>query len=517
MDDARAVKKVLVLGSGPAVIGQGGEYDHSATSAVSTLREAGIQVVLLDSNPSTVMSSPTLAHRTYLEPVTAQSVEWLLREEAPDALLPTVGGHSAVAVALELAGSGALERHGASLLGTSVRALTLCADRARFAQFVQGEGLQAPPQGVAGTEAEAQAVAERLGFPLLARGPDAASARGTRLLHAPAELAALALPAVLSRFLRNAVQAEVELLRDGAGNVFVAGVLEHIEEAGVHAGDAAYALPPCSLSVEVVERLKDQATQLANALEVQGHVNVRFAVQGKAVWVLEVNPRATRAVPFVTHVTQVPMARVAALCALGQTLPSLGWEREAVPRVVGVREAVFPFARSAANDVLLGTQMQSTGEVVGISSDHATAFAKAQLAAGVRFPAAGQAVFLSVRDDDKPAMVDLARRLRALGHPVLTTEGTRRYLEEKRVPTEGVLKVVQGSPNAEDLLREGRIGMVINTTSGRQSMDDGYRVRREALTRGVAYFTTAQAARMAVEALEALRKGPLTLRALQDR
>ncbi len=507
--------KVLVLGAGPKVIGQGGEYDHAATSALRALREAGHEVLLLDSNPSTVMADPQPSQKTYLEPVTAPNAAALISEERPDALLATVGGQSALAITQALISDGTLERHGVRLLGVSAEALAACADREGFAAFVKAQGLQAPPQTVVADASSAHPVAESLGFPLLARAVDASGQQpGTLLVHEHAQLASLKYPAVLSRFLRNAVQAEVELLRDAAGNVFVAGVLEHIEEAGVHAGDAACALPPYSLSVEVVERLKDQASLLVNALEVCGHANVRFAVQGKAAWVLEVNPRATRTVPFVTRATGVPLAALGAQCALGASLPQLGYEREAAPKAVAVREAVFPFARSPQTDVLLGTQMQSTGEVIGLSHDHATAFAKAQLAAGVRFPEEGAGVFLSVRDEDKPAMVDLARRLRTLGFTLWTTGGTGAYLAEKRIPTEPLAKVALGSPNAVDLLRDGRIQMVINTTHGRQSVSDGYLVRREALTRGMAYFTTAQAARMAVEALEALRKGPLTLRPL---
>ena len=507
--------KVMVLGAGPRVIGQGGEYDHAATAALRALREAGHEVVLLDSNPSTVMADGDASQRTYLEPVTAENAQAIIALEKPQALLATVGGQSAIALAQELSAKGVLAQHGVKLLGVKTETLATCGDRMQFAAFVKAQGLQAPPQAVAEDAASAHPLAESLGFPLLARATDAAAqSPGTLLVHEHAQLDALSYPAVLSRFLRNAVQAEVELLRDEAGNVFIAGVLEHIEEAGVHAGDAACALPPYSLSVEVVERLKDQASLLANALGVVGHANVRFAVQGKAAWVLEVNPRATRTVPFVTRATQVPIASLALKCALGATLPSLGYEREATPVAVAVREAVFPFARSAQTDVLLGTQMQSTGEVIGLSDSHATAFAKAQVAAGMRFPETGAGVFLSVRDEDKPAMVDLARRLRALGFTLWSTAGPGAYLAEKRVPPEPLAKVALGSPNAVDLLRDGRIQMDINTTHGRQSVSDGYKVRREALTRGVAYFTTAQAARMAVEALEALRKGPLALRPL---
>ncbi len=509
-------KKVLVLGSGPAVIGQGGEYDHSGTMVLMGLREAGVEAVLLDSNAVTVVGDPALSARTYLEPVTAQTAEWIIEREKPDALLAMVGGHSALAIALQLSRSGVLKRHGVTLLGVSPETLSLCADRIAFGEFVRSKGMQAPGHALAITRDEVRTLASKLGLPLLARGPDAHESGGARFVHEPEELDEVPLPVVLSQFLEHAVQADVDLVADALGNTYVGGVMEHIEEAGVHAGDAACALPPYSLGPDVTEKLKDQATELARALGVVGLCNVRFAVQGRSVTVLELNPRTSRTVPFVTRATQVPLAKIAAQCVAGRTLPELGYVREAPLKVVAIREAVFPFARSAARDVLLGTQMQSTGSVVGISDTHATAYAKAQLAAGMKFPEPGQAVFISVRDEDKPAMVDLARRLRALGHDVLTTEGTCRYLTQKRIPTEQLVRVAHGSPNAVDLLRSGRIGMVINTPSDRPSALDSAKVRREAVILGVSYFTTANAARMAVEALEALRSGKVTFMAVQD-
>ncbi len=510
------IQKVLVLGSGPEVIGQGGEYDHSGTMVLTALREAGVQTVLLDSSAVTVIGDPALSTRTYLEPVTAESAEWIIEKEKPDALLPMVGGHSALAIALQLSRNGVLEKHGVKLLGVTAETLALCADRLAFGERVRSKGMQAPGHGLARTHEDVKALVEKLGLPLLARAPDAHQSGGAVLVHDDAQLAELTLPVVLSQFLEHAIQADVDLVVDAAGNTFVGGVMEHIEEAGVHAGDAACALPPYSLGPEVSERLKDQATELARELGVVGLCNVRFAVQGKSVTVLELNPRTSRTVPFVTRATGAPLAKIAALCVVGKTLPELGYVREAALRVVAVREAVFPFARSAARDVLLGTAMQSTGSVIGISDTHATAYAKAQLASGMRFPRPDQAVFISVRDEDKPAMVDLARRLRALGHEVLTTEGTCRYLAQKRIPTEQLVRVAHGSPNAVDLLRSGRIGMVINTPSDRPSAQDSHKVRREAVMLGVSYFTTAQAARIAVEALEAVRSGKLTYRAVQD-
>lgn len=321
---------------------------------------------------------------------------------------------------------------------------------------------------------------------------------------------------LLERFLQHAILVDVDLVRDSAGNVFIGGVLEQIEEAGVHSGDAACSLPPHSLSSEVVERIKDQSIAVARELSVVGLLNLQFATQGKALHVLEANPRASRTVPFVSKVTGVPLSKVAALCLTGQLLPELGYVREAEPRFVAIREAVFPFATFSDTDVLLGPQMRSTGEVIGIGATHEEAFARSQLAAGVRFPEPGSPVFLSVKDEDKPAVVDLARRLKALGYPVLTTGGTQRYLDDKRVSTERVLKVAEGSPNVVDRITDGTVGMVINTTAGKQEVADGFPLRRAALVHGVPYFTTVQGARMAVGALELLAKNAPGPRPLQD-
>jgi carbamoyl-phosphate synthase large subunit len=322
-------------------------------------------------------------------------------------------------------------------------------------------------------------------------------------------------PVLIDRFLKDAVEVDVDLVVDRTGEVLVGGVLEHIQEAGVHSGDAACTLPPHSLSPDLVERMKDQAQELARELKVVGLMNVQFAIQGKVIYVLEVNPRASRTVPFISKATGVPLAKLAALCMVGKTLRELGAPREVELHHVAVKESVFPFARFFGVDVILGPEMKSTGEVMGIAREFPAAFAKGQLAAGVKLPTRGRA-FISVKDDDKPAVVDLAKRLLAMGFTLVATRGTHRYLVSKGIEAEPVLKVTEGRPNIVDKIVDGEIALVFNTTFGKQEISDSFSIRRESLMHGVPYYTTVQAARMAVGAIEALHRGPLPIAPLQE-
>jgi len=320
---------------------------------------------------------------------------------------------------------------------------------------------------------------------------------------------------LIDRFLKDAIEVDLDLVADRTGEVLVGGVLEHIEEAGIHSGDAAATLPPHSLSPDLVERMKDQATALARELKVVGLMNVQFAIQGKTIYVLEVNPRASRTVPFISKATGVPLAKIAALCMVGKTLRELNAPREIELKNVAVKESVFPFARFPGVDVILGPEMKSTGEVMGIAADYPSAFAKGELAAGSKLPRSGT-VFISVKDDDKPAMVDLAKRLRALGFRIVATGGTHRYLTSKGIEVEHVLKVTEGRPHVVDKIVDGEIALVFNTTFGKKEIADSFSIRRESLMHSVPYYTTVQAARMAVGAIEALARGRLPIISLQD-
>jgi carbamoyl-phosphate synthase large subunit len=385
-------------------------------------------------------------------------------------------------------------------------------------------GLKQPENGVARSAEEAFKVARRIGYPVMVRPSYVLGGRAMETVYDEGSLARYMReavnaspehPVLVDRFLRDAIEVDLDLVADTAGQVLIGGVLEHIQEAGVHSGDAACTLPPHSLSPDLIERMKDQAVVLARELKVVGLMNVQFAIQGKAIYVLEVNPRGSRTVPFVSKATGVPLAKIAALCMVGKTLAEQGHTEMAEYAHKAVKEAVFPFARFSGVDVILGPEMKSTGEVMGLADDFPAAFAKAQLASGVKLPKSGQ-VFMSVKDDDKPALVDLGRRLTALGFTLVATGGTHKYLRNKGVQTELVLKVTEGRPNIVDQIVDGGINLVINTTFGRQEISDSFSIRREALMRGLPYYTTVQAARMAVEALEALARGPLGVRPLQD-
>ena len=512
-------QKVLILGSGPIRIGQGIEFDYCCVHAAFALREAGFETVMINCNPETVSTDYDTSDRLYFEPLTLEDVLEIARREKPIGVIVQFGGQTPLRLAT------GLEAVGVPILGTTPDSIDRAEDRERFARLIDALGLKQPENGVARSHAEALQVAARIGYPVMVRPSYVLGGRAMEVVHDPTDLdrymreavaASPEHPVLVDRFLRDAIEVDLDLVADREGNVMVGGVLEHVEEAGVHSGDAACALPPHSLAPDLVERMKDQATALARELRVVGLMNVQFAVQGRTVYVLEVNPRASRTVPFVSKGTGVPLAKVAALCMVGKTLPELGYVSDPVPRYVAVKESVFPFARFSGVDVILGPEMKSTGEVMGIAGDFPSAFAKSQIAAGVRFPPPGEAVFLSVKDDDKPAVVDLARRLRALGYRVVATRGTRAYLGGKGVQTEEVLKVAEGSPNIVDLICAGGIGMVINTTAGKREIADSFSIRRQALMHGVPYFTTVQAARMAVGALEALARQKLDYKPLQD-
>ncbi len=477
-----AEKTVLMLGGGPRRIGQGGELDWSCAHASRALRSSGIRVVLLDCTPA---ASPAEFDQICVGALAREEVLELCALLNPIGVLAQFGGQGALGLAAE----------GVPVLGTAPAQLGLALNRSKFFELLQSLGLLHPERRSAVTAEAAKQVAAELGYPLVVR-----NASGTALVHHEGEL----VPGDFEKFLAETTEADVELLRDKTGRVLVVAVLEHVEQAGIHSGDAAVTLPPHSLSAEVVERLKDAATSIAGALQVVGLLNVRFAVQGKAVIVLEANPRVARTVPFVAKATGLQLVELAASLALGATLQELGATTEPRLNHVAVKEAVFPFARFPEADVLLGTQMKSTGEVMGLSESVAVAFGKSQLAAGTALPRTGK-VFLSVQDDDKPAVVDLGKRLKALGFTLLTTPGTHAYLEGKRVETQRVANVTACPPE---------VALLITTVA--KDTQDASNIRREAVARGVPYFTTVEAARLTVAALEAQAAGERQYRPLQD-
>jgi carbamoyl-phosphate synthase large subunit len=511
-------KKILILGSGPIRIGQGIEFDYCCVHAAFALREAGFETVMVNCNPETVSTDYDTSDRLYFEPLTIEDVLEVSQREKPLGAIVQFGGQTPLRLSVPL------EKAGLPILGTPPDAIDRAEDRERFAQLIEKLGLKQPENGVARSPEEAFRVAERIGYPVMVRPSYVLGGRAMEVVYDVTDLARYMReavkaspehPVLIDRFLKDATEVDLDLVADRTGAVLVGGVLEHVEEAGVHSGDAACTLPPHSLTPDLVERMKDQAIALARELGVVGLMNVQFAIQGKAIYVLEVNPRASRTVPFISKATGVALAKIASLCMVGKTLAELGHTQMPEFKHVAVKESVFPFARFAGVDVILGPEMKSTGEVMGIADDYSSAFAKSQAAAGTKLPRSGK-VFISVKNDDKPAVVDLARRLRTLGFKLVATGGTHAYLQSKGIEVERVLKVTEGRPHCVDKIVDGQIVLVINSTFGKQEIADSFSIRRESLMHGVPYFTTVQAARMAVGALESMMQKELTVRPLQE-
>ncbi len=511
-------KKIVILGSGPIRIGQGIEFDYCCVHAAFALRAAGFETIMVNCNPETVSTDYDTSDRLYFEPLTMEDVLEIIHREKPLGVIVQFGGQTPLKL------SKPLEAAGVPILGTTPDAIDQAEDRERFAKLVDQLRLRQPENGISRSPEEAYRVAESIGYPVMVRPSYVLGGRAMEVVYDRADLerymreavqASPDHPVLIDRFLQSATEVDLDLVCDQTGACIVGGVLEHVEEAGVHSGDAACVMPPHSLAPDVIERLKDIAIALSRELKVVGLMNVQFAVQGKAIYVLEVNPRASRTVPFIAKATGVPIAKVAALCMAGKSLKEQGLTSDPQMHHYAVKESVFPFARFPNTDVILGPEMKSTGEVMGLDASVFAAFAKSQLASGSKLPRGGK-VFVSVKDDDKPGLVDLARRLRALGFTIVATGGTLAYLERKGVAAERINKVREGSPHIVDLMVKKEISLVINTTAGKKEISDSYAIRREALTRGLSYFTTMEAAKMGVGALEAQAGGERSYRPIQD-
>jgi carbamoyl-phosphate synthase large subunit len=511
-------KKIVILGSGPIRIGQGIEFDYCCVHAAFALRDAGFETIMVNCNPETVSTDYDTSDRLYFEPLTLEDVLEIIHREKPLGVIVQFGGQTPLKL------SKPLEAAGVPILGTTPDAIDIAEDRERFAKLVNHLRLRQPENGVARSSEQAYAVAEGIGYPVMVRPSYVLGGRAMEVVHDRSDLerymreavqASPDHPVLIDRFLQHATEVDLDLVCDSTGACVVGGILEHVEEAGVHSGDAACVMPPHSLSSDVIERLKDIAIALAQELKVVGLMNVQFAVQGKAIYVLEVNPRASRTVPFIAKATGVPLAKVAALCMAGRTLASQGLTSDPQLKHFAVKESVFPFARFSNTDVILGPEMKSTGEVMGLASTVAVAFGKSQLACGSKLPTGGVA-FLSVRDDDKPALVDLARRLTRLGFTLVATGGCVTYLAKKGVHADRVNKVLEGSPHIVDRMLKGEVALVINTTTGKKEISDSYSIRRESLLRGIAYQTTMEAASMMVASIEAQAAGAREYKPIQE-
>ncbi|KPP80903.1 MAG: carbamoyl-phosphate synthase large subunit [Oceanicaulis sp. HLUCCA04] len=515
-----AAKKAIILGGGPNRIGQGIEFDYCCCHAAFAFAELGIESIMVNCNPETVSTDYDTADRLYFEPLTDEDVLELIEAERANGTLLGVVVQYGGQTPLKLAG--ALEKAGIPILGTSPDAIDLSEDRERFKALLDRLGLRQPPNAIVRSEAEALECAKTLGFPLVLRPSFVLGGRGMEIVRDQESLeryirAAVHVsgdsPLLLDRYLTDASEVDVDAICDGE-DVRIAGVMEHIEEAGVHSGDSACSIPPYSLPEEIIAELRAETEALAKAIGVKGLMNVQYAVKDGEIFVLEVNPRASRTVPFVAKAVGAPIAGIAAKVMAGEKLSSFKRWND-TPEHVAVKEAVMPFARFPGVDPVLGPEMRSTGEVMGIDMRFEAAFAKAQLGAGVRLPRAGT-VFVSLKESDKPQMIEPCRHLTALGFSLLATGGTAKALEDAGVPVTRINKVFEGRPHIVDAIKNGEVQLIFNTTEGRQSQIDSYSIRRTALELKIPCYTTASASRASVKAIATIDAGELEPRALQS-
>ncbi len=496
--------KIIVLGGGPNRIGQGIEFDYCCVHASMALREDGYETIMINCNPETVSTDYDTSDRLYFEPVTLEDVLEIVHLEKPKGVIVQYGGQTPLKLAR------ALEAAGVPIIGTSPDSIDLAEDRERFQHMIQKIGLRQPPNRTARNADEALALAREIGYPLVVRPSYVLGGRAMEVVHDDADLSRYIRdavkvsndsPVLLDRFLDHAVEVDVDVIADAEGNVLIGGIMEHIEEAGVHSGDSSCSLPPYSLSASVQDELRREVTAMAKELKVVGLMNTQFAIQGTTVFILEVNPRASRTVPFVSKATGVPLAKIAARVMAGHSLVDLGMTREVIPAYYSVKEAVFPFLKFQNVDPILGPEMRSTGEVMGVGRSFGAAFARCHEAAGIHPPTLGK-VFMSVRDADKELLLPVANDFIARGFSLVATAGTASYLRAHGVVCERINKVLEGRPHIVDAIKNGEIVYIVNTTEGKQAIADSFSIRREALQHRVTYSTTVAGARALEHSLD---------------
>ncbi len=515
---AKTGKKVIILGGGPNRIGQGIEFDYCCCHASFTLRDMGVTSIMVNSNPETVSTDFDTSDRLYFEPLTFEDVMRIVELEKPDGVIVQFGGQTPLNLAVPLM------RAGVPILGTSPDAIDRAEDRERFQALLQKLHLRQPENGTAMNPAEARAVADKIGYPVVVRPSYVLGGRAMMVVYDEEQMAeyfsdvlgeaAPEHPILIDKFLEHAVEVDVDALSDGT-DTYVAGIMEHIEEAGIHSGDSSCALPPHSLPPVIVEEIERQTVALANELKVVGLMNVQFAVKDGLIYILEVNPRASRTSPFVSKATGVPLPALATRLMLGARLKDLKPAASRKGGYISVKAAVFPFNRFPGVDILLGPEMRSTGEVMGIAPDFDEAFLKAELAAGQRLPSAGK-VFISVNDRDKPLAADTVQLFYGLGFEILATSGTAALLRKAGLPVQEVLKVYEGRPNIVDLIKNGDIALVVNTASGKFTVQDSKSIRQATLLYGIPYSTTLDGAKAMAQAIAAKTKGEPRVKSLQE-
>ncbi len=510
-------RKVVILGGGPNRIGQGIEFDYCCVHGVFALAEDGYETIMVNCNPETVSTDYDTSDRLYFEPLTLEDVLEIVAKEKPYGVIVQFGGQTPLKLAV------ALEKAGVPIIGTSPDAIDRAEDRERFQEMLHKLNLLQPANGTARSFEEAEIVANRIGYPVVVRPSYVLGGRAMEIVYDVENLlrymttavqASPEHPILIDKFLDNAIEVDVDALSDGQ-QVVIGGIMEHIEEAGIHSGDSACSLPPYSLSQELIGEIRRQTEVMALELNVKGLMNVQYAIRDNTIYVLEVNPRASRTVPFVSKATGRPLAKIASRVMAGKSLAELSVAGDIVPQYYSVKEAVFPFVKFPGVDTLLGPEMKSTGEVMGIGDSFAEAFAKSQMGANVKLPKSGNA-FISVRDEDKKLVVNAAEKLYKAGFGLLATAGTASFLEEKGIPVKRVNKVKEGRPHIVDALKNNQVQLVINTTQGAQAVADSFSIRRESLMHSVAYYTTAAGANAAVDAIINLKEQDLRVKPLQD-
>ena len=514
---ASTKRKIMILGGGPNRIGQGIEFDYCCVHAAFALRELGIETIMVNSNPETVSTDYDTSDKLYFEPLTHEDVLNIYEQEKPEGVIVQFGGQTPLNLAA------GLKAAGVPIIGTQPESIELAEDRKLFAEMLDRLGLRQTPSGSATSEDEAVAIAERIGYPVLVRPSFVLGGRAMELVYHPEDLrrymqSAIEVsprrPVLVDRFLEDAIEVDVDCIADGEIAV-IGAIMEHIEEAGIHSGDSACVVPTFSLSQKILDEIASATKAMARELKVRGLMNVQYAVKDEKLYVLEVNPRASRTVPFVSKAIGVPLAKLAAKVMTGKSLGELDFTREMIPPHYSVKEAVFPFLRFEGVSISLGPEMKSTGEVMGIDADLGLAYAKSQLASAWPLPRAGN-VFISVKDSDKSSVTEVAREYAELGFGIVATSGTAAHLSAAGLPVTKVFKIAEGRPNVRDLIKNGLIQFIINTPSGKIPRQDEVRIRSAALAEKIPIITTIRAAWASARGIRSLQKGPMTVRSLQE-
>ena len=510
-------KKVIILGSGPNRIGQGIEFDYCCVHAVFALKELGYETIMINCNPETVSTDYDTADRLYFEPLTIEDVLGIIELEKPEGVIVQFGGQTPLKLAVPL------ERAGVKILGTSPDSIDRAEDRKRFKELLHKLDLKQPESGTAMSIEDAVGAADKIGYPVMVRPSYVLGGRAMEIVYDEVSLinymeravkASPEHPILVDKYLEDAIEVDVDAISDGT-EVVIGGVMQHIEEAGVHSGDSACSIPPYSLHPDIVDEIKRQAQALAKDLNVVGLMNVQFAVKDKDIYILEVNPRASRTIPYVSKATGVPLAKFAAKTMLGKTLKDLGFDKEREIKHVAVKEAVFPFDRFPGVDVILGPEMKSTGEVMGIDEDFGLAYAKAQAASKNKIPTSGR-IFISVKDKDKPFTAEMAKKLLSMDFQIIATRGTAKYLSDNGIAVDVINKVAEGRPHVVDMIKNREVNFIINTVTGAQAQKDSLSIRRNALQYNIPYTTTISGASAVVGAIEMLLKKELSIKSIQE-